>query len=140
MHACQGTEQTRAFQAYDGVGAHLRLEDKHRRLCTLVNTRDKEGEATNIRLIKKDETKEARRKKRERKEDGRQGGRGERSGKVNFLHAKAPSTPPQRRLEFNAAEVVFLGVIIERERSSSSLILIVPPRLPQLARSQAALT
>ena len=140
MHACQGTEQTRAFQAYDGVGAHLRLEDKHRRLCTLVNTRDKEGEATNIRLIKKDETKEARRKKRERKEDGREGGRGERSGKVNFLHAKAPSTPPQRRLKFNAAEVVFLGVIIERERSSSSLILIVPPRLPQLARSQAALT
>lgn len=27
------------FQAYDGIGAHLRLEDKHRRLCTLVNTR-----------------------------------------------------------------------------------------------------
>lgn len=59
MHACQGTEQTRAFQAYDGVGAHLRLEDKHRRLCTLVNTRDKVGKATNIRLIKKDEKKEA---------------------------------------------------------------------------------
>lgn len=59
MHACQGTEQTRAFQAYDGVGAHLRLEDKHRRLCTLVNTRDKVGKATNTRLIKKDEKKEA---------------------------------------------------------------------------------
>lgn len=22
------------FRAYDGIGAHLRLEDKHRRLCT----------------------------------------------------------------------------------------------------------
>ena len=83
-----------------------------------MNTRDKEGEATNIRLIKKDETKEARRKRR-RKEDGSVGGReggggGGRSGKANFLRAKAPSTPPQRRLEFNAAEVVFFGVIIER--------------------------
>lgn len=55
MYACQGTEQTRASQAYNGVGAHLRLEDKHRRLGTLVNIRDKEGEDTSARLIKKDD-------------------------------------------------------------------------------------
>lgn len=34
--ACHGTEQTRASRAYDGVGAHLRLEDKHRQLYKLV--------------------------------------------------------------------------------------------------------
>lgn len=34
--ACHGTEQTRASRAYDGAGAHLRLEDKHRQLYKLV--------------------------------------------------------------------------------------------------------
>lgn len=32
MHLSQGTEQTRAFQAAQNRRAHLRLEDKHRRL------------------------------------------------------------------------------------------------------------
>lgn len=38
IHACHGTEQTRASRAYDGASAHLRLEDKHRHLYKLVDT------------------------------------------------------------------------------------------------------
>jgi len=41
IHACHGTEQTRASRAYDGAGAHLRLEDKHRHLYKLVDTSGK---------------------------------------------------------------------------------------------------
>lgn len=38
IHACHGTEQTRASRAYDGADAHLRLEDKHRHLYKLADT------------------------------------------------------------------------------------------------------
>lgn len=57
IHACHGTEQTRASRAYDRAGAHLRLEDKHRHLYKLVDTlgKKKKVRGINIILIKMDD-------------------------------------------------------------------------------------